>query len=42
VRTRFAWVLAMEIFDELRRVVELSGKEPQCFFISTGIASPAD
>jgi len=28
VRTRFAWVLVMEIFDELRRVVELSGEKP--------------
>jgi len=42
VRTRFAWVLAMEIFDELRRMVELSGEEPRCFFISTGVASPVD
>jgi len=42
VQTRLAWVLMMEIFDELQHVVELSGKEPQCFFISTGVASPVD
>jgi len=42
VWTRLAWVLVMEIFDELRRVVKLSGEKPRCFFISTGLASPAD
>ena len=42
MQTRLAWVLVMEIFNELRCVVELSGKEPQRFFICTGIASPAD
>ena len=42
MRTRLAWVLVMEIFDELRRMVELSGEEPRCFFICTGVASPAD
>ena len=42
MRTRLAWVLVMEVFDELRRVVELSGEEPQCLFISTGVTSPAD
>ena len=42
VWTRFAWVLAMEIIDELRCMVKLSGKEPRCFFIRTSVASPAD
>ena len=42
MQTRFAWVLVMEVFDKLRHMVELSGKEPRRFFICTGIASPAD
>ena len=42
VQARFVGILQVVSGDEFGGMIKLHGKEPQSFFISTSVSSPAD